>query len=315
MTSRLRSIALGTALVAGGALALNAAALHDFRLRRVVVPVLPAGWGPVRVLHISDLHLAPWQTAKIAWVRALASLHPDFVIDTGDNLGHPAALPALRGALNPLLQYPGVFVDGGNDHWAPRMKNPARYLLGPSHRDREETPLDTAALHRLLIDGGWADLNNSATDIELPPGTLRLAGTGDAHEQGDDLPAALRVLESTPADDGAPLLGVTHAPYRRVLDGFAAAGAALVLAGHTHGGQIRLPGFGAIIDNCDLPRQMARGLHEWPVSAAQSVDGAPMRVEISAGLGTSIFAPVRTWCPPEAVMLTLVARDDVAATG
>ena len=106
--------------------------------------------------------------------------------------------------------------------------------------------------------------------------------------------------------DGSPALrlGLTHSPEPRVLDRFAADGYDLVLAGHTHGGQLRVPGVGALVTNCGLDRSRARGASRW---------GAHTWLHVSAGLGTSPFAPVRFACPPEATLLTLVPRPSLAA--
>ena len=102
-----------------------------FTLRRVTVPVLPPGAAPIRVLHLSDLHLAPFQHRKQRWVRALARLKPDLVVDTGDNLGHTDAYDALEHTLEPFRGTPGVFVNGSNDYWAPSFKNPLK--IGRAH--------------------------------------------------------------------------------------------------------------------------------------------------------------------------------------
>src|SRR3954452_13118417 len=99
----------------------------SFRLRRVEVPVLPRGARPVTVLHVSDLHATPGQPWKVSWVRRLAELEPDLVIDTGDNLGGHGGVPVAVEALEPLFSRPGAFVPGSNDWFAPRPKNPARY--------------------------------------------------------------------------------------------------------------------------------------------------------------------------------------------
>ena len=72
----------------------------------------------------------------------------------------------------------------------------------------------------------------------------------------------------------------------------AADGFDLLLAGHTHGGQVCVPGFGALVTNCGLPRSMAKGLHRWP--------GSDAWLHVSAGLGTHPTAPVRFACRPEA---------------
>ena len=115
--------------------------VRAYRLRRVDVPVLQAGQRPLRVLHISDLHMTPRQNKKHAWVRSLAALEPDLVVNTGDNLAHQGAVPTVLDSLGPLLARPGAFVLGSNDYYAPMLKNPARYLL-PSYRPTWSTTPD-----------------------------------------------------------------------------------------------------------------------------------------------------------------------------
>ncbi len=107
-----------------------------------------------------------------------------------------------------------------------------------------------------------------------------------------------------PADPAADLrLGVLHSPEPALLDQFADDGYNLLLAGHTHGGQLRLPGTGALVTNCGIPRSMASGLHRYPAGQG---DADPW-LHVSAGLGTSPYAPMRFCCRPEATLLTLVA--------
>jgi predicted MPP superfamily phosphohydrolase len=109
-----------------------------FQLRRETLPILDAGSEPIRVLHLSDLHLAPWHSGAISWIKALAETKPDLVIGTGDFLGHPQGLSAVTEALLPLSGIPGVVTHGSNDRHAPRWKNPLGYLLGPSRPGAEE---------------------------------------------------------------------------------------------------------------------------------------------------------------------------------
>lgn len=282
-----------------------------YRVRHEVVPVLAPGADPIRVLHLSDLHLAPWQSEKVAWLRSLAALKPDLVIDTGDNLGHTDALPALAEALMAFDGVPGVFVHGSNDYFAPTPKNPLRYLLGPSKGETETaTKLDIDALEALLHDRlGWSSLNNAVAQLTINGSILEFMGTNDAHrgwDRLDQLPGlvdALRELDEDDTDDPAVMIGVTHAPYRRVLDAFTTQRADVIFAGHTHGGQVCVPGVGAPITNCDLPRDRARGLSMWHHAHQASY------LNVSAGVGTSIYAPLRFACPPEAVLVTLVGDD------
>ena len=95
-----------------------------FALRRVDLPVLEPGAWPIRVLHLSDLHIVPGQQRKTAWVSALADLRPDLVINTGDTLSHLKAVPAAVAAFGELLDVPGAFVFGNNDFYAPGAASP-----------------------------------------------------------------------------------------------------------------------------------------------------------------------------------------------
>ena len=297
------------AIAAAGAAALAWASLVEVRwyaLREVTVPVLPPGQAPLRVLHISDLHLLPSQKRKIDWVRDLATLRPDLVVDTGDNMAHLDALPAVVRALEPLLDTPGAFVMGSNDYFEPRGKNPARYLLADARR-RDPPPLRELPADQLgvaLRAAGWCDLDNRRTSLTIDGRTLALVGVDDPHLVRDVFP----VPDDAPS--GIDLrLGVTHAPYTRVLDAMRADGADLILAGHTHGGQLAVPLYGALVTNCDLDPGRAKGLHGWPGARPDAPGGAGSTwLHVSAGLGTSPYAPVRFACRPEATLLTLVAR-------
>lgn len=294
-----------TLAAAGAGIGLAYAAGYEvnaFRLRRHTVAVLPPGHRPVRLLHVSDLHLTPWQRTKRDWLASLAGLHPDLVVSTGDLIAHRDSVPVLSAALGGLLRVPGVFVRGSNDYFAPELKNPARYLLPDDGRrsiDGERLP--TAELDDLLTTAGWLDADNARGSLRVGELVLDVAGTDDAHlgyDRYDDV--------SGPRTPGADLLlGVTHAPYLRVLDAMAADGADLILAGHTHGGQLCLPGGRALVTNCDLDAGRARGLSTHPHGSAEP-DATWLHV--SGGLGTSPTAPVRFACPPEASVLTLVER-------
>lgn len=293
------------AVVALGAGCLGYAVLERgaFSLRRTQVPVLKPGAQALRVLHISDLHLTPRRKRERDWVRKLAALEPDLVVNTGDNLAHRDSVPAVLDALDPLLDHPGVFVFGSNDYYEPRLKNPARYLLpqdgGRSIRG-QLLPYDD--LRAGFVSRGWLDLNNARARVKVDDRELEVVGTDDAHirrDRYDEVAGA--------ADPGADLnLAVTHAPYRRVLDAMAGDGFALILAGHTHGGQLCLPGFGALVTNCDLPRRQARGLSQHRVSGPSPRSAL---LHVSGGVGTSPYAPVRFACRPEASLLTLVPAE------
>lgn len=278
-----------------------------FTLRRFDVPVLEPGSAPLRVLHISDLHMTAGQHRKQDWVRRLADLEPDLVINTGDNLaGHDAVAPTLS-ALAPLLELPGAFVMGSNDYWAPRPKNPLKYFKA-NHKRVQGAPLPWKPLRDAMAAVGWMDLTNSRGTLKVNrrsnpsqggvrPAAWRIefAGVDDPHLQLD----RHSLVAGATDPDADVRLALTHSPEPRVVNAFAADGYDLVLAGHTHGGQLRVPFYGALVTNCGLDRSRARWLHRWAPDTW---------LHISAGLGTSPYAPARFACPPEASLLTLVAR-------
>jgi len=295
-------------LLGAGALAgagLTAYALGEARrytLRRVEVPVLPAGQRPLRVLHLSDLHVTPGQTRKLEWLAGLSVLRPDLVVDTGDNLAHREAVPAVREALGPLLDLPGVFVMGSNDYFEPSFRNPFRYLLPDSGKRHTDVPqLPWRELRDGFTERGWVDLTNTRARVQVGETSIAFAGVDDPHLRYDRLEDV-----AGPADPTADLrLGVAHAPYLRVLDQYAADGYDAVLAGHTHGGQVCLPGGRALTTNCDLDPARASGLHRHPADSRPGDPGSAW-LHVSAGLGTSPYARIRVACRPEATLLTFV---------
>jgi uncharacterized protein len=263
------------------------------------VPVLAPGTGQLRVLHISDIHLTPGRHRLLSWIRQLDALDPDLVVNTGDSIAHRDAVGPLLDALGPLLDRPGVFVYGSNDLHSPVPKNPARYLWRTSQNDhrRHKPDLPWEALGEGMEAGGWLDANNRRGRIKAGDLDIEVAGVHDSHIRRDRYDEI-----AGPADPAADLrLGVLHSPEPAVLDRFVGDGFDLMLAGHTHGGQLRLPVAGALVTNCGIDRERASGLHHHPV------DGQAW-LHVSAGLGTSPFAPVRFCCRPEATLLTLVPR-------
>lgn len=298
------AVALGLTAAAGVATFGYAAFVERnlFSLRRENLAILPPGSRPLEVLHLSDIHMVPRQTAKSKWLQGLAELKPDLVVNTGDNLSHPKALAPLLDALEPLLEFPGVFVPGSNDYYAPRLQNPFKYFGGPSSNNGK--PLKELPWQQMFArfgSAGWVDLTNRSQSVAVRGTRLDLSGVDDPHLNRDRF-AGFPAGSSTAAEAPHIRVGVAHAPYQRVLDTFADGGAQLILAGHTHGGQVCVPGYGALVSNCDLPTWRARGLTQW------EHNGRTVPLNVSAGIGTSRFAPVRFACRPEAVLLTLTSR-------
>jgi predicted MPP superfamily phosphohydrolase len=301
---RLAGGVLGTGVVAGAALATYAACeARAYTVRRVTLPVLPPGHAPLKVLQVADFHVTPGQRKKQAFVRSLAALEPDLVINAGDNLAHLDAVPFALDAFGPLLERPGVFVLGSNDYYDPGMRNPFKYLLpddGKRPLHRPQTPWRDMV--RGFTDAGWLDLSNATGRLTIGGTEIAFAGVDDPHINRDDLASV------PPAPDDADVrLGVVHAPYLRALDRFTEQGYDAIVAGHTHGGQVCLPWYGALATNCDLEPARAKGLHRHPADSRPGDPGSAW-LHVTAGLGTNPYLRFRVACRPEATLLTLVAR-------
>lgn len=302
------SAAAGAAVLAYG----HFVELNRFHVREETLPILPPGSPSLSVLHISDVHMIPGQRRKTQFMHSLADLDPDLVVSTGDNFSHTEALAPLLNALDPLLDLPGVYVPGSNCYFAPKLKNPARYLwkhTGDEKRDRDAPDiLPFQRMHQAFDERGWIGLVNRADSMEIGGVRLDFSGVDDPHLGYDRHPGFPQADIGLAGDEAAagprapkPSLrvGVMHAPYKRTIDRFVADGADVMFAGHTHGGQICLPGGHAVVSNCDLDPARAHGI--------SYDEGIPL--EVTAGLGTSRFAAVRLFCPPEAVLLRLTARE------
>lgn len=257
--------------------------------------ILPAAHHPMRILNISDLHMMPGDDKKVEFVRDLADLKPDAVFLTGDQLSSTKALPALLRALKPLAGIPGAFVYGSHDYHAPVWKNPLGYVIPPlASGEKEPDELPHEEMTAALVDNGWVDLRNRRDVIDVAGQQIGLIGVDDPHIDYDEYPA--------PIDhDAAFTIGLTHAPYTRILNEMASEGVGLALAGHTHGGQVCVPGYGALITNCDLDTDHVAGVYGWPPIGHDQT----MQVAISRGMGTSPYTPFRLACRPEVQIIDL----------
>ncbi|WP_149360393.1 metallophosphoesterase [Lolliginicoccus suaedae] len=286
--------ALGT--VAAGSIALAHATLIErnaFTVRNITVPILPPGTPALRILHLSDLHMTPRQHLKQAWLAELANLEPDLVINTGDNLSHTRAVPSVVQSLDRLLARPGAYVFGSNDYFGPRLKNPLKYFR-TNHKRIYGDPLPWQDLRAAFNERGWLDATHTRRELEINGIRIAIAGVDDPHINRD----RYKTISGRPDPRAQLRIGLAHSPEPRVLDRFASDGYDLVLAGHTHGGQLCLPAIGALVTNCGIDRSRVKGLSRW---------GSHMRLHVSAGIGTSPYAPARFFCRPEASLLTLVA--------
>ena len=268
--------------------------VNAYTVRAADVPVLPPGADPIRLLHISDLHLLPQQHRRQEWIRGLAELRPDLVVNTGDTMASAQSIPAIMHALEPLLDLPGAFIPGNNDYYEPSRKSPIWYFL-PKRQIERPPELPWPELARAMGRRGWVDLTNRRASVKVRDAVVAFAGTDDPHLMRDRYD-----LVAGPADAEAVVrIAAIHAPEPRLIDRFAVDGYDLLLAGHTHGGQVRIPFGPALVTNCGLDRRRARGLHAWDDR---------LMFNVSAGIGTNPYLPIRFCCRPEASLLTLVAR-------
>lgn len=289
----------GGALIGAATVAYGVWEAHQFQVRTAALPVLPPGSSPIRLLHISDLHFGQHPWGKTAFVQSLTSLDPDLLLVTGDNLNHEAGIDHVLTALAPFAGLPGGYILGSHDYYAPQFENPVKYLLGQGKTAAHQYHSRRFPTHKLeagFQQYGWKPLTNRTDTLTVADVTVGLVGVDDPHIGRDDYVAAT----TRELPDADVLVGLTHAPYRRVLDAMAADGAALILAGHTHGGQICLPGGVPLITNADSPREHAHGLTTWTAP-----DGAQSWLHVSAGLGGASKLPIRLFCPPEVMLLTL----------
>ena len=216
------------------------------------------------------------------------------VISTGDHIASPQAIPVLCDALGPLLEKPGFFVFGSNDYYGPRFKNPLRYLL-PDNGQRIHGPeLPWQDLDGSLSSSGWINLTHKIVNAKIAGTSIELRGTDDAHLDRDDY----REVQATRANVDLSI-GITHAPYVRLLSAMSRDRIDFIFAGHTHGGQIRVPWFGgtrSLTTNCDLPNWRSRGLTR--------VEGQSW-LHVSAGMGHNPWTPFRILSPREVSIVTL----------
>jgi predicted MPP superfamily phosphohydrolase len=268
-----------------------------YKVRKSYLPLLPKGSADIRTLHFSDLHLTPGRKGLIKDIQSWVDLKPDLIISTGDFIAHKDGIKPLISALGELLDTPGLFVFGSNDYYAPRFKNPFSYLLSDKGERKLGKKLNSSLLSKQLSQGAWQDLNHKKIKVKIKGVVIEARGTDDAHLELDNYPL-VKGKVSKAADIS---LGITHAPYERVLAAMAQDKLDLIFAGHTHGGQVRLPWLGgskALTTNCDLDN--------WRASGLSKVNDEPW-LNVSAGMGYSPYAPIRLFCPPEVSLITLTA--------
>ena len=260
---------------------------HWYRVRRYRLDILPADAAPLSVVHVSDLHFVRRDRRLREFLASLPQC--DVAVATGDLVGEPEAVEDVVAALGPVRgRLASLFVLGSNDYYRPRPMNPLRYFR--RHKPGKRRLLRRGRgpeLASQLENAGWVHLKNVHGSMGVGDLEIEVTGMDDPHIHRGDLRVAPR---RHPELFG---LAVVHSPDPS--PELAALGWDLTLAGHTHGGQVRLPGIGALVTNSHMPRRLVSGL--------AVMHGVILHT--SAGLGTSKFAPFRFFCRPEATVLEL----------
>jgi predicted MPP superfamily phosphohydrolase len=265
-----------------------------YRLRGYDLAILPPT-GPERldVLHLSDLHFVEGDDRKARFLADLPAA--DVTVVTGDLLAEPQAVETVVGAIHANRgRLASWFVLGSNDYFVPEPLNYLAYFRKARRRRRARGGRSRDLIVQLNADG-WADLTNTRRQVAFDGLDVELLGLDDAHIRWHDLRDAPRT------HDGFGI-AVMHSPD--AAPEVAALGYDLIVAGHTHGGQVRLPVLGALVTNSSMPRRLVEGL----------IRMGPAILHTSRGLGTSKYAPFRFWCRPEATILRLRRRPEARLT-
>jgi predicted MPP superfamily phosphohydrolase len=241
------------------------------------------------ILHISDLHLKARDRKLARFVKDLASLEDiDLILATGDLIEDDSGIAPLIDCFSKLKARFGCFyVLGSHDYYQSRFTSWGKYFTG---KKSSLMPKDAATgeLEAGLARYGWQALRNSSKVVDAGWGQLRVTGLDDPYLNRHDVGVIHLDGEEKMA------IGLVHSPD--VVSEWFLAGFDLVVAGHTHAGQVRVPFYGALVTNCSLPTALAGGAHRvgngW--------------LHVSPGLGTGKFSPIRFNCLPEATLLEMV---------
>lgn len=234
----------------------------------IEIPALPAAFEGFRLLHLTDLHLRRRTPVVDELLSIVEAIRPDLVCLTGDYAFTALSLDDVECFLRGLAALsPAVGVYGNAD-----------YRTGITDRERAQ----------------WAQiipfLDNRALCLERSGEALWIAGVGDPHSGRDCLPEAVQMI---PAQ--VPVILLAHSPevILRPID----PRVCLILTGHTHGGQICLPGGIALYRNAAIPASFASGRHQFNDTT----------LYVSRGIGATRI-PVRYGCLPEMTLFTLRSR-------
>jgi predicted MPP superfamily phosphohydrolase len=231
---------------------------------RIASAKLPPGSRPIRLVHISDLHSDPEARLEEQLPGAIAAERPDLIVFTGDSLNSPAGLPVLRGCLTRLAQVAPTFVVKGNwDAWFWRDQN-------------------------LFAGTGVRELKSEAVKFEAGAASLWIAGVPVGGEHNLD-----QTLDALPPE--AFKVFLYH--YPDLIEEVAAKKLDLYCAGHTHGGQVALPLYGALVTLSKFGKRYEAGLYR--------VGETSLYVNRGIGMEGGPAPRVRFWARPEITVIEI----------
>lgn len=226
-----------------------------------------------RIVQISDLHNAEFGKENKKLLENIRSCSPDIIVITGDlvDSNHTNVERAVAFVNEAMKIAPVYYVTGNHEYW-----------LDPSENEQ---------MMQGILAAGAYDLDDEAVCIEKGDSSFMLAGLDDQHLSDEILKNLLQEQKNE--------LSIVLAHEPQYLQNYANAGADLVLTGHAHGGQIRLPFVGGIVapDQGFLPEY-----------TSGKYNSADTEMIVSRGLGNSII-PVRLFNYPEVVCVELRCKN------
>ncbi|MHC4821059.1 MAG: metallophosphoesterase [Planctomycetota bacterium] len=238
---------------------------------RVPIRGIPEASKPIRLVHVTDLHCDPKVRLEDRLPDLVSAQNPDLIVFTGDCINHPDGLPHFKRTLTGLSAIAPTYVVQGN--W------------------------DTAYWHDLDLFGetGAKEFDGNGELLSLGEGSrLWFAGVAYGREQG-----VTSALRGRPDDAGVVFL--YHTPD--LAEELADLDVDLILAGHTHGGQVALPGYGALITLSRFGKRFEGGLY-------RVTNRTWMNVSRGIGMEGGLAPRVRFAARPEISVLDLVPVND-----
>ena len=265
----------------------------EVREHRLTIDDLPPGLDGLRILHVSDTHFPADGDSVGRFLEQVWLLEFDLVCCTGDFVETSAGWESAGDALTQLDAPFGVFATLGAHDYCPPIRTLDRYVSSNADRlmGRPRRFVNPQPLVERLESAGVVVLRNEWRSVEIGGELVRIGGAGDDS-------VGMAQLESAIPPAGGFSMLLTHSPDAALrMPLLAEGGPSVVLSGHTHGGQIRVPGWGAPLRHSRLvTRRQADGVFH--VAGAQVV--------VSRGFGTA-HVPLRLACRPEIGLLTLTS--------